>query len=116
MKQKLKGWEELKKQLEAIAEADYVPALEKGVRKAILPEMRRLTPVDKGDLLASEDVVREKDTVSLIAGTDHAIFIEFGTVHQSAQPYMRPALDSKKDEAMWIAAEEAELIMQKAIR
>ena len=116
MKQKVKGWEELQRQLEAIAEADYLPALEKGVRKAILPEMQSLTAVDTGELLDSEGVEVIKDTVVLFANSDHAVFVEFGTIHQSAQPYMRPAIDTRSDEAMRIAAEEAELIIQKAVR
>lgn len=111
----IQGWDKLQQQLNAIAQADYSPALERGVREAILPEMQLLTPVDKGDLLASEDVIREGDAVSLIAGTDHAVHQEFGTIHMSAQPFMRPAIDVKKDEAMRIAAKEAEAIIKRVI-
>ena len=111
----IQGWDKLQKQLKAIAHADYTPALLKGVTEAILPEMQSLTPVDDGDLLASEEVRRENDTVSLYAGTDHALPQEFGTVHMSAQPFMRPAIDTKSNEAMKIAAQEAELIMKKVI-
>ena len=111
----IQGWDKLQAQLQAIAQADYTPALEKGVRDAILPEMQALTPVDKGDLLASEEVRREGNTVSLIAGTDHALPVEFGTINMSAQPYMRPSIDVKKDEALKIAAHEAEAIMKKVI-
>jgi HK97 gp10 family phage protein len=111
----IEGWDKLQAQLKAIAAADYTPALEKGVREAILPEMQALTRVDEGDLLASEDVVRENNSVSLVAGTDHAVHVEFGTVHQVAQPFMRPAIDTKKDAAIKVAAKEAETIMKKAI-
>lgn len=112
----IKGMEKLQEQLRAIADANYTPALEKGVKEAILPEMQALTPVDKGDLLASEDVVRENDTVSLIAGTDHAIYVEFGTVHQEAQPFMRPAIDTKSKEALNIAAKETNKTMEQVTR
>jgi HK97 gp10 family phage protein len=52
----------------------------------------------------------------LYANADHAAHVEFGTVHQSAQSFMRAAIDTRKDEAMRITAEEAEFIMEKAIR
>lgn len=112
----IQGLDKLQEQLRAIADANYTPALEKGVKEAIFPEMQRLTPVDKGDLLASENVVRENDAVSLIAGTDHAVFVEFGTVYQSAQPYMRPAIDTKSKEAMNVAAKEVNRIMEKTVK
>jgi HK97 gp10 family phage protein len=114
----IQGWDKLQKQLKAISDADYTPALEKGVREAILPEMQALTPVDEGDLKASEDVVRENNTVSLVAGSDeahYALYVEMGTVHQAAQPFMRPAIDTKSDAAMKIAAKEAENIIKKVI-
>jgi len=112
------GWDKLQKQLKAIADVDYTPALEKGVREAIFPEMQALTPVRTGDLLASEEVRVENDTVSLKAGggnVDYAVEVEFGTVSREARPYMRPAIDTKSDEAMKIAAKEAEAIMKKVI-
>ena len=111
----IQGWDELQRQLKAIAEADYVPALEKGVREAIFPQMQALTPVDKGDLLASEEVRREGDAVSLIAGTDHALPVEFGTIYMAAQSFMRVSIDTKSNEAMKIAAHEAEEIIKKVI-
>ncbi len=111
----IQGWDKLQKQLNAIAQADYTPALEKGVREAILPEMQALTPVDEGDLLESEGVRREGNAVILYAGTDHAVFVEFGTIHQAPQPYMRPAIDAKSKEATRIAAKEIEVIIKKVI-
>ena len=111
----IQGWDKLQQQLKAIAAADYTPALLKGVTEAILPEMQALTPVDEGELLESEGVIQEGNTVSMYAGTDHALPVEFGTVHQAAQPYMRPALDTKSDEAMKIAAKEAEKIIKGVI-
>ncbi len=35
----------------------------------------------------------------------YAHFIEFGTIHQSAKPFMRPALDAKQDEALQASQE-----------
>lgn len=111
----VEGWDKLQAQLKEIADADYTPALEKGVREAILPEAQILVPVDTGDLRDSLEVRRENDNVSLIAGTDHALPVEFGTIHMAAQPFLRPAIDNKSKVALTIAAREAEEIMKKAI-
>ena len=111
----IQGWEKLQAQLTAIAKADYASALEKGVRQAIFPEMQALTPVDTGELLDSEDVLRENDTVSLVAGTDHAVPVEFGTVHMAAQSFMRAAIDAKSDDAMRITAKEVEETIKRAV-
>lgn len=111
----IKGLDELEKQIVAIAKADYVDALEIGVREVLLPEMKSLTPVDKGDLLASEEVQRTGDSVSLYAGTDHALPVEFGTIHMPAQSYMRAAIDNKMNEALEVTGREVEKIMEKAI-
>lgn len=119
MNSNIEGWDELQRQLNAIAEANYTPALEKGVREAILPTMQSQTPVDTGDLLASEGVEVEGDVVSLVAGNndvDYAVYVEMGTINMSAQPYMQPAIDTRKDEAMQIAAKEAEAIMKRVIQ
>jgi HK97 gp10 family phage protein len=116
MDKNLKGYEKLVKQLNAIAEANYTPALVKGVTQAILPTMQSLTPVDTGELLESEGVEVNNDTVSLFAKAPHAAPVELGTVHMKAQPYMQPAIDTRKDEALRITAEEVENIMLKAIR
>lgn len=110
----IQGLDRLQAQLNAIANADYTPALEKGVREAILPEMQSLTPVDTGALLDSEDVLVEGDSVSLVATSDHAIFVEFGTSRMAAQPYMRPAIDTKSDEAIKITAKETDAIIKRA--
>jgi HK97 gp10 family phage protein len=106
----------LQKQLQKIGNANYLDALLKGVEEAILPTMRALTPVDEGDLLASEEARIEDDNVILYAGTDHAVPVEFGTVNMVAQPFMRPAIDTRKDEAMRITAKEVEEIMKREIR
>ncbi len=77
--------------------------------------MQELTPVDKGDLKASEEVIREGDTVVISAGTDHAVHVEFGTVKMEAEPYMRPAIDAKSYEAMKVTAQEVNKIMESKV-
>lgn len=60
-------------------------------RKAI-----HLCPVDTGRLRASISSLVTEDAKGLlgIVGTnvEYAIFVEFGTRHMSAQPFLRPAL------------------------
>jgi HK97 gp10 family phage protein len=107
----LKGEKQLTAQLEALAEANYVPALEEGVKETIFPEMQRLTPVDEGDLKASEEVRRDGNAIVLFAGTDHALHVEFGTFKMSPQPYMRPAIDTQSDACMRATAEKVNQIM-----
>jgi len=52
-------------------------------------------PVDTGNLQAS--IRMEKDYSEKIASVgsdlDYALFVEYGTRYQEAQPYLRPALD-----------------------
>lgn len=100
-------------QLERIKQVPSVPALEAGA-KVYYDEMQILTPVDKGDLKASEEVRVENDTVLLSAGTDHALPVEFGTIHQSAQSYMRAALDNRKRDAQQAIARVMEEEIRKA--
>ena len=106
-------------QINEIAEADYVVAMEKATKVIILPEMQRLTPVDTGALKNSERVERHGDDVLLIAGdgqqVDYPFYVELGTSKMSAQPYMRPALDNKIDEALAFAAEEINRIMRSKV-
>lgn len=58
---------------------------------------KRLCPVDTGRLRAS--IARDRDVVDDtyvgIVGTnvEYAVPVEFGTMNQSAQPYLRPALE-----------------------
>lgn len=53
-----------------------------------------LTPVDTGNLRSS--IARETDVSKLeeivYTNVEYAKHVEFGTKHQDAQPYMRPAL------------------------
>jgi HK97 gp10 family phage protein len=102
----IQGLDKLTAQLYAIAGGDYTPALAKGIEQEILPEMQRLTPVDTGNLRDSEHVEVTENSVLLVAGTDYAVHVEFGTSKMSAQPYMRPAIDTKQDAAMKVTADE----------
>lgn len=101
-------------QLNAIKDIPSVPALQAGA-DVYFKEMQLLTPVDKGELKESEEVKVENDTVLLYAGTDHALPVEFGTVHMAAQSFMRAALDNKKNEAEKAIADAVQEEIRKAI-
>jgi hypothetical protein len=56
-------------------------------------DIRAATPVDTGDLLASERVSYPAWNRGRIKiGTDHWIYPEFGTRFMAAEPYIRPAV------------------------
>ena len=84
----------------------------------IAKEARRLAPVDTGTLRDSIEVTDDRDAriygkmngpgisvyVGPVGSTEdgdvfYAKFQEFGTVNHSAQPFMRPAIASKRPEA-----------------
>lgn len=69
----------------------------------ILPEvaddMRRMVPVDTGNLRDGIEVLGEgKIGISATneQGQSYVEFVEFGTEHMAAQPFIRPALYRKR--------------------
>lgn len=59
----------------------------------LLSTMQGNTPVDTGELRASENVSVGAKELRLTAGTDHAVYVEFGTSKMAAQPFMKPTVD-----------------------
>lgn len=55
----------------------------------IVDDMKRLAPVDTGELRDSIEAVGDG---KIVIGADHAAYVEFGTEIMAAQPYARPAL------------------------
>ncbi len=59
-------------------------------------QARRLAPVDTGELRDSitYEVRRTATTFAIVvlAGANHALYVELGTSRMSAQPYLRPVL------------------------
>lgn len=57
---------------------------------------KRLCPVDTGRLRSSITNRLDEDAAGLFAdigsNVEYAIFVELGTQHAAAQPYLRPAL------------------------
>ena len=115
MTQAIQGMDKLMKQLQAISDADYTPAMLDG-GEVIFDEMQVLTPVDEGELKDSERLESlAKNSITFSANVEHAEFVEFGTSNQPPQSYMRAAIDNKSDEAMKVTAERANMIMKAAV-
>lgn len=86
--------------------------------KPIQKEAKRIAPKDKHELAKSITVRKgkrkRKDGQSVVVFPDplrfkdyfHAPAVEFGTAHTEAQPYMRPAWENKKEEALGIVTAE----------
>lgn len=84
---------------------DLLSSSDGAVAKALLRlglrverEAKALCPVDTGRLRASiaTRLERDGDSYAAVVGTnvDYAPFVELGTVHQHAQPFLVPALMS----------------------
>jgi HK97 gp10 family phage protein len=101
-------------QLERIGHIPTVNAMKAG-GQVFYDEMQNLTPVDTGALKESEAVIVDNNDVRLFAGTDHALPVEFGTIYQSAQSFMRASLDTKKDEALRVIANVTQSEIKKAV-
>ena len=75
---------------------DVLEGLQKYIEKAALTlekNAKQNCPVDTGKLRAS--ITTEVGNLEAEVGTnvEYALYVEFGTSKQSAQPFMRPALD-----------------------
>lgn len=84
--------------------------------KVIRDEAKRLVPVDTGSLRQKIGIIRNRARVGgseVVVGIHsgivrrtglepvvYAMHVEFGTVYQRAQPYMRPAFQNKRGEAV----------------
>lgn len=58
-------------------------------------------PVDTGELRDSIEWLVERVAGmvvegEVVVGADHGPFVEFGTVHMQAQPYLAPAIDANR--------------------
>lgn len=92
-------------QLETLKRIDKIEALMTGM-EVIKNEARVLVPVDTGFLRDSIDLTEAGDnSVELVAEADYAEDVEFGTTKMQAQPYFRPAIENKSDEALKKMAE-----------
>jgi HK97 gp10 family phage protein len=62
--------------------------------RTLLADMQRRTPVDKGELRSSEQVTTTDTSLTLTAGTDHALYVHQGTRRMGARPFMKDTVDA----------------------
>lgn len=114
---KLKGLDSVLKQLESLGTKIGAKTLASGARQAFKPVLaaaRALAPRDSGELVAAIRLTviktRNDDRVVVvglrIGGTKAAKgvpparrwhFVEFGTAHMQAHPFLRPAFDANAE-------------------
>jgi HK97 gp10 family phage protein len=83
-------------QFDRLRKLNNLKALEAGAR-VLAAEMRRTVAVDTGYTRDSIDVIAYHPGVAVWA-IGGAPFLEFGTVKMRAQPFARPAIDTKRGE------------------
>ena len=100
------GMEELMRELEATAKQvspDSCKAALAAGAEVILAEARRQAPVDTGSLRDKGLAMKvESEQEALIGWTSDGFygrFLEDGTSKMAAKPYLRPALEAKREEA-----------------
>lgn len=66
-------------------------------------------PTKSGDII---DKPMTDNEVYVGTNVEYAPYVEFGTIHQSAKPYLRPALDLAKGRTLTIMEQEGKLIFK----
>lgn len=122
----LNGVKDLQRQLRRLGTEVERKSLQDAVMagaEVIRAEASRLAPRRTGRLAANIEAVlvkKRKDQAIAHIGPNkeawYGIFAELGTSHHPAQPFLRPAFDSKKDEAMDAAADKLRAAIAKAVR
>jgi len=72
-------------------------AIDRGAKayaEAVGDLAQQLAPVDTGELHDSKDVIPgdRPATYQVVFRAPYALFVEFGTAHMAAQPFLTPAL------------------------
>lgn len=85
--------------LDADAQAKLQALGNKFVSDKVLPQIvsaaQRIVPVDTGELHDSIHAETSAEGMFVVADADHASHVEMGTSKMPAQPYLRPALNTK---------------------
>jgi HK97 gp10 family phage protein len=77
----------------------------RSIAEDIAADARDLCPVDTGTLRdsiaveAAEENLESGPSISIVAKTDYAAFVEEGTRTHRAQPFLRPALNKHRSSA-----------------
>ena len=112
---KLTGTKELEKALADLGRATGKNTAKRALKKSaqiIADEAQNIVPVDQGDLIDSIVVSPKLDSAQKSRKTKGGVdmyvgptvyyghFVEFGTVKQAAQPYLRPAWEANKQKVL----------------
>lgn len=117
------GLDKLQRKLRELPLRVQNAVLRKGLRAAanvVRDEARRRAPVRTGNLrrnIATSVSVRRGQgsaTVGPKPKAYYGMFVELGTSKMAARPFLRPALDSKKDEVRQIFVARVEEEIEKA--
>lgn len=136
---KTTGFRDLNRMLERLAAGISEDTIRQALHdggEVIAAEARRLAPVDTGTLRDSIQVTDERDAslygrpnagdgisvyVGPVGSTEdgdvfYAKFIEFGTTRHGPQPFLRPAIEGKAQEAGEIIVKALDAALRKAVR
>lgn len=98
---RIEGFDRLERKLAQLARAferRRTAEIRDDAAEVVLAEMQRLVPVRTGALKDDLAIADSDDGLSVLIGPAgdtswRAHFIEFGTVHMPAEPFIRPAFD-----------------------
>lgn len=79
----------------------------------VAAEARRQAPVDSGQLAESIEAVERGNRSVVHVGEDYGGFVEYGTVEQREDQYLRPAVQKAAPAFANIAAQNLEKILAK---
>lgn len=99
--------ERLMQQLKSIENTNFNDCLKEAL-ELIAEEARRLAPVDTGELKNSIHSELGEEGGFIAVDAEHGPFVEYGTDRMAAQPYLRPAIETKTDEALQLIAKAAD--------
>ena len=106
VKVEVEGLKELESLLKKLPDRVALNALNSGMRagaRVIAKEARSLVPVRTGRLKKAITVRKKRKPGYFTAGAEgvpYAHLVEFGTVDWIGRPFLRPAFDNKKAEAI----------------
>lgn len=73
-------------------------ATSKSTAEQVAEIARKLAPRDTGELINSIEAQEGESGWEVAVGADHGIFVELGTVHMAAQPYLTPATEAVRND------------------
>lgn len=77
-----------------IAELEAKPQVSEAAKAALEYALSHVPIGETGELHDSIYLVENENGYRIYVGTDHWVYVEFGTSEMAAQPFMRPAIDS----------------------